>query len=70
VKPKPQMPTRNTNSGGKAAAQHQQRRNTNSGENNPVKAGLCKHAEDYKYSSAKFYETDIDDWEFITHHKD
>ena len=23
---------------------------------NPVKAGLCKYPEDYKYSSARFYE--------------
>jgi hypothetical protein len=24
--------------------------------NNPVKAGLCRLAEDYKYSSERFYE--------------
>lgn len=36
---------------------------------NPVKAGLCKLPEDYKYSSAKFYETGIDDFGFITHYK-
>ncbi|MFT4018914.1 MAG: transposase [Agriterribacter sp.] len=36
---------------------------------NPVKAGLCKMPEDYKYSSAKFYETGIDDFGFITHYK-
>ena len=29
---------------------------------NPVRAGLCNHAEEYKYSSAKFYETGIDNW--------
>lgn len=36
---------------------------------NPVKAGLCKRPEDYKYSSAKFYETGIDDFGFITHYR-
>ncbi|MFT4018918.1 MAG: hypothetical protein QM668_18285 [Agriterribacter sp.] len=36
---------------------------------NPVKAGLCKIPEDYKYSSAKFYETGIVDFGFITHYK-
>lgn len=36
---------------------------------NPVKSGLCKLPEDYKYSSAKFYETGIDDFGFITHYK-
>ncbi|MFT3948089.1 MAG: transposase [Agriterribacter sp.] len=36
---------------------------------NPVKAGLCKIPEDYKYSSAKFYETGIDEFGFITHYK-
>ncbi len=35
---------------------------------NPVKAGLCKLPEDYKYSSARFYETGIDDFGFITHY--
>ena len=34
---------------------------------NPVKAGLCERPEDYPYSSAKFYELNQDDWEFITH---
>ena len=34
---------------------------------NPVKAGLCAMPEDYKYSSAKYYELNIDDWGFITH---
>ena len=29
---------------------------------NPVKAGLCKNEEDYKYSSARFYKTGIDDF--------
>lgn len=36
---------------------------------NPVKAGLCKMPEDYKYSSEKFHETGIDDFGFITHYK-
>jgi putative transposase len=37
---------------------------------NPVKAGLCEYAEDYKYSSARFYELNQDDWGFITHCED
>jgi len=36
---------------------------------NPVKAGLCKLPEDYKYSSAKFYEKGLDDFGFITHYR-
>ena len=32
--------------------------------NNPVKAGLCELPEEYKYSSAKFYELNINDWNF------
>jgi putative transposase len=36
--------------------------------NNPVKAGLCKFKEDYKYSSARFYERNERDWIFLTHH--
>jgi hypothetical protein len=35
--------------------------------NNPVKARLCKSPEDYYFSSARFYEKNIDDWGFITH---
>lgn len=35
---------------------------------NPVRAGLCKTAEEYKYSSAFFYETGIDNWGFLTHY--
>jgi REP element-mobilizing transposase RayT len=35
---------------------------------NPVKAGLCSMPEDYKYSSARYYELNIDDWGFITHY--
>jgi hypothetical protein len=34
---------------------------------NPVKAGLCGLPEEYKYSSAKFYETGIDEHGFIKH---
>lgn len=37
---------------------------------NPVKAGLCKLPEEYKYSSALFYHTGIDNWGFLTHHRD
>ncbi len=33
---------------------------------NPVKAGLCKQPEDYHYSSAKFYETGVDDFGMLT----
>ncbi len=34
---------------------------------NPVAAGLCTHPEDYKYSSAKFYETGVDEFSFVKH---
>jgi REP element-mobilizing transposase RayT len=37
--------------------------------NNPVKAGLCKFPEAYKYSSARFYLRNEKNWEFLTHHK-
>jgi REP element-mobilizing transposase RayT len=37
---------------------------------NPVRAGLCKFPEDYKYSSAYFYETGIDNWGFLSHYWD
>jgi len=37
---------------------------------NPVKAGICEFPEDYKYSSAKFYLTGIDDFGFLTHLND
>jgi len=37
---------------------------------NPVKAGICKLPEEYKYSTAKFYEKNIDDWGFITHYRE
>jgi len=37
---------------------------------NPVRAGLCPLPEQYKYSSALFYETGIDNWGFLSHHRD
>jgi len=36
---------------------------------NPVMAGLFSLPEEYKYSSARFYETAINDWKFITHYQ-
>lgn len=35
---------------------------------NPVAAGLVSFAEEYKYSSAKFYELGSDEFNFITHY--
>ena len=32
---------------------------------NPVNAGLCKYPEEYKYSSAKFYETGFDSFDIL-----
>lgn len=37
---------------------------------NPVRAGLCRYPEEYKYSSALLYHTGIDDWGFLTHFRD
>jgi REP element-mobilizing transposase RayT len=37
---------------------------------NPVKAGFCLLPEVYKYSSALFYQTGIDNWGFLTHYRD
>ena len=34
----------------------------------PVRAGLCNLPEEYKYSTAKFYETGINDWKFASHY--
>lgn len=34
---------------------------------NPVKAGLCIYSEEYIYSSAKYYENRIDEFNFPTH---
>jgi REP element-mobilizing transposase RayT len=36
--------------------------------NNAVKAGLCSFQEEYKYSSAMFYETGIDQFNILTHY--
>ena len=35
---------------------------------NPVKAGLCNMAEEYKYSSANFYQNGIDEFNMLTHY--
>lgn len=35
---------------------------------NPVRAGFCELPEDYKYSSALFYQTGFDNWGFLTHY--
>lgn len=35
---------------------------------NPVAAGLCDTSVDYRYSSARYYELNEDDWGFITHY--
>ena len=37
--------------------------------NNPVKAGLCGLPEEYRYSSARFYEMNERDWDFVTHYE-
>jgi hypothetical protein len=37
---------------------------------NPVRAGLCKYSDDYKYSSALFYKYGKDNWGFLTHLRD
>ena len=37
---------------------------------NPVVAGLCAYPEDYKYSSAKFYKSGMDEFGFLTHWMD
>ena len=37
---------------------------------NPIKALLCINPEDYKYSSAKYYELNVDDWGFLTHYEE
>lgn len=36
---------------------------------NPVKAGMCKLPEEYKYSSVLFYETGVDNWGFLEHYQ-
>ena len=35
---------------------------------NPVRASICKLPEEYMYSSARFYETAIDNWGFLSHY--
>jgi putative transposase len=37
---------------------------------NPVKAGVCKYAEEYEYSSALFYLKEINNFGFLNHYKD
>ena len=37
---------------------------------NAVSAGLCTVPEEYKYSSAKFYETGYDEFRLLTHYAD
>jgi len=37
--------------------------------NNPVVAGLCQFPEEYRYSSASFYETGKSEWNFITYYQ-
>lgn len=37
---------------------------------NPVRKGFCQWPEDYLYSSAKFYETGVDNWGFLRHYND
>jgi len=37
---------------------------------NPVRAGICKWPDDYKYSSALFYKFGKDNWGFLTHLRD
>jgi hypothetical protein len=35
---------------------------------NPVLAGLCNLPKEYKYSTARLYETGVNDWSFVTHY--
>lgn len=35
---------------------------------NPVAAGICRFAEEYKYSSASFYLKNTSPWDFLTHY--
>jgi putative transposase len=37
---------------------------------NPVHAGICVLPEEYKYSTARFYETGVNDWSFVTHYRE
>jgi putative transposase len=36
---------------------------------NPVKANLCNLPEDYEFSSAKYYSSGINNYEFVSHYK-
>lgn len=36
--------------------------------NNPVKAGICSYAEEYYYSSAKFYYDGTDHFNMLSHY--
>ena len=36
---------------------------------NPVKAGLVKNAIDYRFSSAKFHETGIDEFKILSNYE-
>lgn len=36
--------------------------------NNPVKAGICDHPDEYPYSSAKFYLLNEESFDFLTHY--
>ena len=35
---------------------------------NPVRVGLVKYPEEYRYSSAMFYETGSSEWKFLSHY--
>ena len=35
---------------------------------NPVKAGICLYPEDYRFSSALFYENGLDHFKMLTHY--
>jgi len=35
---------------------------------NPVRANLCLHPEEYLYSSAVFYERSVDQFKMLTHY--
>ncbi len=37
---------------------------------NPVRAGVRRYPEDYKFSSALLYKTGTDNWGFLTHYRD
>lgn len=38
--------------------------------NNPVKAGYCSDITDYAFSSARYYELNVDGYDFLTHYAD